>query len=123
MTQKSFFHIAACIAILSLGATGAIAGSKPASPTPIVPAPPPAPPPIAIIQSVTPTQARAAQALAAVILNNPPPTMTGPFKARTVNVLNQVLGRPDLHAPLGLSPAQIQTMINQVQAIPVMPAG
>lgn len=121
MTQKSIFRTAACIAVLSLGATGAIAGSQPASPTPVVPAPPPAPPPVAIIQSVTPTQARAAQALATVILNNPPATMTGPFKARTVNVLNQVLARPDLHGPLGLSPAQIQTMINQVQAIPVTP--
>ena len=47
--------------------------------------------------------------------------MTGPFKARTINVLNQVLNRPDLHAPLDLSPSQIQTMINQVQAIPVTP--
>ncbi|MDX5413565.1 MAG: hypothetical protein LPK02_11030 [Rhodobacterales bacterium] len=121
MTQKNIFRTAACIAVLSLGATGAVAGSKPASPTPVVPAPPPAPPPVAIIQSVTPTQARAAQALANVILNNPPPAVTGPFKARTVNVLNQVLNRPDLHGPLGLSPAQIQTMINQVQAIPVTP--
>lgn len=121
MTQKSIFHIVACIAAISLGATGAMAGSKPASPTPIVPAPPPAPPPVAIINTVTPSQARAAQALSSVIMNNPPTTMTGPFKARTVNALTQVLGRPDLHAPLGLTPSQIRAMIAQVQAIPATP--
>ena len=122
MTQISVFHIAACVAAISLGASGALAGSKPASPTAIVPPPPPVWPPVADVDRVTPPQAQAAQALLSVITNNPPPTMTAAFKARTLEVLKGLLGRPDLHAPLGLTPSQIRTLIDLVQAIPVTPA-
>lgn len=122
MTQNSILHIAACIAAISLGATGALAGGKPASPTAIVPPPPPVWPSDASADRVTQSQVRAAQALLSVIINSPPSTMTAPFKARTVNVLNGILARPDFHAPLGLTPSQIRTLIDQVQAIAVTPA-
>ena len=120
MTQKTIFRIAAVVATLALGATGAFAGSKPPSPTPIVPPNPPAPPSV-IIAQVTPQQARAAQALARVLLNNPPPSMTASFQGRVVNVLNQSLGKPGMLAQLGLTPPQIREMIAQVQAIPTTP--
>lgn len=121
MTQNSIFQIAAYVAAISLGASGAIAGTKPASPTAIVPPPPPVLPLDQSAVRVTPSQVRAARALLSVLMNDPPPTMTAPFKARTVNVLSGILTRPDLHAALGLTPSQIQALIDQVQAIPVRP--
>ena len=122
MTQNSIFHLAACVAAISLGASGALAGTKPASPTAIVPPPPPVLPLDPSAVRLTQSQVRAAQALLSPIMANPPPTMSAPFKARTVNVLNGILARPDLHAPLGLTPSEIRTLIDQVQAIAVTPA-
>lgn len=121
MTQNSIFQIAACVAAISLGATGALAGAKPASPTAIVPPPPPVLPLDPSAVRLTQSQVRAAQALVSAIMANPPPSMSAPFKARTVNVLNSMLARPDLLAALGLAPSQVQALIDQVQAIPLTP--
>ena len=95
----------------------AIAGPDPATPTPVVPAPPP------LIQTAAPTAAspqavQAAQALFVSITANPPQTINVVLQARIVSVLNQIALQPSLAAELGLSAAQINEMIVQIQAIP-----
>lgn len=111
-TRFAALMVAAC-----LSGTVLYAGPDPASPTPIVPPPPPVSAPAAP-GPASPQTIQAAQSLATALSSNPPQSMSPALKARVVDALNGVLLQPELAAQLGLSVSQLETLLQQVQAIP-----
>lgn len=114
-------YLGTLAAALSFGATGAFAGAEPASPTPILPPPPPPVPSVVTAPvTLTPQQAQAAQALVQTFASAPPTSISLSLQTRTVTVLRSLLAAPDTLAQLGLTPAQVEALIAQVEAIPVV---
>lgn len=119
MTSPRSFRIPALAAAFAFGASAAFAGAEPASPTPIVPPPPPpVPSTVTAPVTLTPEQVQVAQTLVQTFLSDPPTSIPLSLQTRTVNVLRLLLAAPDILAQLGFTPAQIEALIVQIEAIP-----
>jgi len=104
----------AAVAALSLCGLQAQAGATAASTTPVVPPPPPA-----IVVAPPPPAPAPALAAIATLGTSSPPSISAQTLAMAQSVLGAALTNPATLARLGLTAAEVSTLLAQIESIPV----